>query len=249
MFWKIISELWLSWNMLPERRTETWGLYVFSLNRNSRLLWFLTLRMFVTETTKHCFFSHRSHRRIWSQIQLESFVLVALLCCLDSFMVSLEFALGLCRHHGFRPLHSGTVAQSSPQESGEIEWGQTLIDGVYLNVLCSVELLSREESRFIISAPPPLLTNSKVTGPHTVVLAVSFHRWRTWGKPICGTTLCLRREAFTGNCTGVNMWLMTLMVTYSRKCVSVGPQLPLLPPPTHRLVNLWWAVVCCASDH
>lgn len=77
----------------------------------------------------------------------------------------------------------------------------------------------------------PLPTEFNVTGPHAVVLSVSFHHWRrVFSKPICETTFCLRCEAFADNCTCRTIWVMTPMMTYSEEVPQREPTAATGPP-------------------
>lgn len=147
--------------------------------------------------------------------------------------------------------HNGTVTQSSSPEGGEIWWGGLkLICGVYLrcSVLCgTVETFATGKSIHHLS---PLLTDFNVTGPHALVLNVSFHYWREFlvNQSVNQPTAWHVRHLL--HCPTI--WVMTQMMTYSRKCHSVSPQLPpallwdwwdsgelLYKWPSRQMVGMW----------
>ena len=131
---------------------------------------------------------------------------------------------------GFRPLHHAPQRKSYSIVLSR-GWGKFNEGGPWSDLWCSVlsgTVALSATGKSINHTVHPLWTDLNVTGPHAVVLNVSFHWWcgRVFGKPICKTSLCLRCEEFTDNLYCLAIWVMRLTMTYSRMYLSVRPQLP-----------------------
>lgn len=179
-----------------------------------------------TENKKD-FFSHRTCLRILSPIQqlglfaCSSSVLLWQLC--SEFWRMQPTLLTAVRaswvHTSSLDATVELLLSRSLERVGKFkERGQKLIYVVYLR--CSVLYGTVEPFTTGKSILSPLLTDFNVTGSHTLVLNVFFHYWREF----LGNQSVKQPFAWDVRhlLTCLTIWVMTLMMTYSRKCHNVS---------------------------
>lgn len=228
-----IAELWFASMLLEETtRLVMRARYVLSINVLTKLCCGWKPQMFATGSKKVIFNQEVSENFVTNSAAGFFLLLVVLV------VSALCWVLGGRSPPRPRFLRASWVQTSPPCTTMELLLNRPLErvgkfnEGghkVICDVLCSLELLRHPpQEKSINHTVHPLWMDLNVTGPHAVVLNVSFHWWcgRVFGKPICKTSLCLRCEAFTDNLSCLTIWVMRLTMTYSRMCLSVSPQLP-----------------------